>query len=63
MPAGTNPPLAAEHLGKAREHARRFAMMRQARGYGIEIREQTPARMTATMASMRSAVHVYGGGY
>ena len=60
---GTNPPLAAEHLGKAREHARRFAMMRQAQGYGTLVREQTPARMTATMASMRSAVHVYGGGY
>jgi hypothetical protein len=45
----SNPQLAATHLGKAREHARRFAMMRQAQGYGIVAQEIPSARTSLAM--------------
>lgn len=47
---GSDPQLAAVHLGRSREYARKFAMMRQAQGYGIVAREVTPARTTVAMS-------------
>ncbi len=48
---GGNPQLAAVHLGRAREYARKFAMMRQAQGYGVESREVPTSRVAMAMSS------------
>lgn len=46
---GSNAQLAAVHLGRSREYARKFAVMRQAQGYGIVARMVPQARTVVAM--------------
>lgn len=45
-----NPQLAAVHLGRSREYARKFAMMRQQQGYGILARMVPTPRQAVAMS-------------
>lgn len=48
--AASNPTVAAIHLGRSREYARKFAMMRQRQGYGLIAREIPAARSAVAMS-------------